>query len=146
MASPTPIPYAPTPELPPLLDELWAILRTRRGRARAVSAQKLAHWTSFPERQVRRALKELIEQHHRPIASTPQAPAGFFVPESRAEVEAVCASLRGRALSILRRMACLRQIAMPQLLEQLQLEFTAENAEPAENPIGSERPKEDLEA
>jgi len=110
----------------PMEEDLWAILRTRRGRARAVSAAKLAHWTGLTERQVRAVLKAMIETHHLPIASTPQHPAGFFIPTTEAEVEEACRSLRGRALSILRRMACLRRISLPQLWQQLALEFERE--------------------
>lgn len=112
--------------LSPVEQDLWAILRTRRGRARAVSAAKLAHWTGLPERQVRKLLKEMIESHHLPIASAPTPPAGFFVPTTELEVDEVCRSLRGRALSILRRMACLRRISLPELCEQLALDLERE--------------------
>jgi hypothetical protein len=119
-------------ELSPVAQDLWAILRTRQGRARAVSAAKLAHWTGLPERQVRAVLKDMIEAHQLPIASTPQRPAGYFLTTSEEEIEAVCRSLRGRALSILRRMACLRRTSLPALMQQLALDFSGEESAPRE--------------
>lgn len=114
------------PERACMTDEerlLWDVVSGHRGRARAVSAADLAHATGLPDRAVRATIKTLIEQFGCPIASTPQAPAGYFIPETLEEIRETLDSLKGRALSILHRMARLRGEALPDLVGQLALEL-----------------------
>jgi hypothetical protein len=68
-------------------------------------------------------VKGLIEQHGAPIASTPHPPAGYYLPETLAEIRETLESLKGRALSILTRMARLRRMTLPELVGQLQMEI-----------------------
>lgn len=102
---------------------VWDLVSGHRGRARAVSASDLAHATGLTDRAVRAIIKTLIEQFGCPIASTPQAPAGYFLPETLEEIRETLDSLKGRALSILHRMARLRGEALPDLVGQLALEL-----------------------
>lgn len=102
----------------------WTTLMGHQGRAAALGAAALANELGIHERIARKVVKDLIEVHGCPIASSPHPPAGYFVPESLDEIRETLESLKGRALSVLTRMARLRRVALPELLGQLQMEIT----------------------
>lgn len=103
---------------------VWTLIAAHHGRAHAIGAAALARQSGLSDRVVRRVIKTLIEQHAAPIASTPNPPAGYYIPETLEEVLATTESLKSRALSILTRMARLRRVALPDVLHQLSLELT----------------------
>lgn len=103
--------------------QIWMHIVARQGRAAAISAAELAARTGLSDRAVRKMIKALIEQHNAPIASSPHAPAGYYIPESLSEIIEATDSLKGRALSILTRLARLRRVALPEVLGQLQMEI-----------------------
>ncbi len=105
---------------------IWALIVDRHGRAAAISAAELAARTGLPDRAVRKIVKALIEVHGAPIASSPNPPAGYYIPESLSEIIEVTDSLKGRALSILVRLARLRRVALPEVLHQLTIELARE--------------------
>lgn len=111
---------------------VWDLVSAHRGRAHAISAAELARLTGLSDRAVRATIKVLIEQFGCPIASTPQAPAGYFIPETVEEIAETLDSLKGRALSILHRMARLRGATVPELLHQLSLELAPRSKETAD--------------
>lgn len=106
--------------------QVWTVLEHCVGRTAAMSASDLAARTGLSERVARRIVKVLIEQYGCPILSSPHPPAGYYVPETLLEVHDTLVSLKGRALSILTRMARLRKIALPELVGQLQMELSRE--------------------
>ncbi|MBI2882868.1 MAG: HTH domain-containing protein [Candidatus Methylomirabilis oxyfera] len=106
----------------------YAILVRHQGRGQAIGAGELARAIGVTERVARQVVKTLIEQHSAPIASSPHPPAGYYLPETLEEIRDTLESLKGRALSILTRMARLRRVALPELLGQLQMEIERDDA------------------
>lgn len=82
---------------------VWGILRGQRGRARAVKQADLARACGVSVRVLQRILKELAEDHDKPIVSTCRAPQGVFVPITEEEKEEYLGQLRARVSSLLRR-------------------------------------------
>jgi len=109
-------------ELSEVQAEVWREIAQRHGRRSAVSVVHPCAMTGLPDRAVRKIVKALIEVHGAPIASSPHAPAGYYIPETLEEIRETLESLKGRALSVLTRMARLRRVALPELLGQLALE------------------------
>lgn len=100
---------------------IWSLISRCHGRAEAMSVSLLTVRTGLSDRMMRRVVKALIEVHGCPIASSPQPPAGYFVPEALPEILASLESLRGRALSILTRMSRLRRTTLRATVDQLLL-------------------------
>lgn len=101
---------------------IWRLISSgAHGRSHAMSVRDLRAATGLSDRAVRRIVKALIEQHHCPIASSPQPPAGYFVPEALLEIVETLDSLKGRALSILTRMSRLRRTTLRATVDQLLL-------------------------
>jgi biotin operon repressor len=117
-----------SPGLSPDDTRVWTLIADRHGRAAAISAADLARETGLNDRAVRKIVKALIEQHGAPIASSPHPPAGYYLPETLDEIRETLDSLKGRALSILTRMARLRRMTLPEMVGQLQLEMERDDA------------------
>jgi hypothetical protein len=106
------------------------VLTRHRGRAQAIRARDLAAEAGVAGETARRAspreIQEIVHrlrcEHGFPIASTAARPAGYYLPESAAEVEAFVREQRRKALGTLAAIAAVRRIALPELLGQLALE------------------------
>ncbi len=91
---------------------LRGILARHEGRAMAITAACLSESTGHPDRAVRLAIEELIDDGF-PVVSTTDPPAGYFVPVSIDEARQYTQSLRSRAVMIfLRRRKVIRNTAM----------------------------------
>ena len=124
MTSPqTEILFAP---LEPAEHAVWNALRPHTGRARAIRKDDLARATGLRERDMRHALKKLIEKHGKRIGSTPTYPPGYFIIETDDEAWECCERYHRQALSILVREMRLRRIARRDLLGQLEIELAKE--------------------
>jgi hypothetical protein len=66
----------------------------------------------WPDREVREGLEELIDQRRVPVVTLPTNP-GVFVAVTPAELELAIASIRGRAMALLRRQRGLRLCREP---------------------------------
>lgn len=109
------------------------VLKKHRGRESAIKVPELTKRANYNiadvdipfmnETQIRQIVRHLIIRHGILIGSATKNPPGYFIPANAKEVEMVCKSLRHRALSILYRECRIRQIGLPELLGQLQLEI-----------------------
>ena len=70
-----------------------------QGRVRAITADNLAKKVGVPERAVRRCITSLRLQGEL-IASSVEVPAGYYVPETRAEARVCSAHLWSRVREI----------------------------------------------
>jgi hypothetical protein len=102
---------------------ILVLLSHRKGRLMALRAKTIAEMLSteadgpVSEREVREAIKALIEQHHHPIASTVEKPYGFFVPATPEEVEAYAAQLKGRIISTATRLRAFEQSTADKVID-----------------------------
>ena len=68
----------------------------RFGRDNATRSGVIADFLNIPERRVRLIIRELIKSYA--IASTTEAPAGYFIAVTREEVNQYAQSLRNRLI------------------------------------------------
>ncbi|MCK5236303.1 MAG: hypothetical protein KAR06_04880 [Deltaproteobacteria bacterium] len=92
----------------------------RKGRENAIRSKVIADYVRIPERQVRLAIRELIKTY--PIASTTEAPAGYFIAITQEEVKQYALSLKNRLIEdALRRRDFLRSAQTKVEPRQLEL-------------------------
>jgi len=96
-----------------------------KGKQNSVSRMELSLLTGLDDRTIRQAIKDLIEEHGQPIGSN--YAGGYYMIADREELKKTYETLRGHALSILKRAAKLRKISLPELLGQLTLEEVSEH-------------------
>ena len=72
---------------------------------------------------VRDTIRHLIMEHNILIASAVAPPAGFYLPETKEEVEVATRSLRHRGIMILIRAAKLQKLTLEEIFHQGRLEF-----------------------
>lgn len=80
-----------------LKSELRRILERHEGRHMAIPSRVLAAITQQHERAVRLAIRELIAEGL-PVASSTEAPAGYFLVATRAEADQYAESIKGRLI------------------------------------------------
>jgi hypothetical protein len=73
-------------------------------------------------RELQHVVHRLRVEHGAPIASAAGKPAGYYLVDTAAELEACYREHRAKALSTLQAMAALRRIHLGELLGQLALE------------------------
>lgn len=91
---------------------------------KGISAVRLAGEVGVSEWEIRKAVSELRDEGC-PICADPKH--GYFYPVSKEEIEETCEYLHKRSLHGLRLDSQMRQIPLPALMGQLQLEFTEED-------------------
>lgn len=77
--------------------QLRGILLRHEGRARAIKANELARIVQCDERRVRLFIRELITEGL-PVASSTEAPAGYFLVNNWQEVNQYADSIKGRLI------------------------------------------------
>jgi len=106
-----------------------------QGRENALSAPDLGGWVFMHENeeQGKRDLRELVNHlictHHISVQSMPGQGGGYWLPENKAEVEAVYQSRRKRAFTGLVKMSQGKKSAYVDIVQQITLGFD----EPAGN-------------
>lgn len=80
-----------------LKDKLKRILANHEGRYRAITSRGLSSLTGSDDRQIRLAIRELRADGF-PVLSSSAAPAGFYLPLNRSELEEFLASMRARLI------------------------------------------------
>jgi malonyl CoA-acyl carrier protein transacylase len=108
-------------ELNGVESRVLAVLRSHTGRRAAIRAKAMAAMLGITEREVRDVVKTLIEEHHVPIASSVEAPYGFFMPATPEEVEAYANSLKSRIRSIATRLHAFEASTADKIIKQLDL-------------------------
>lgn len=95
-----------------------AQLQWHIGHHYGISAKALAQKLDITDRRLRRFISELREEGVA-ICGTPET--GYYIAETREELEQCCAFLRSRAMHSLVIEAKLRQIPLADLVGQLKL-------------------------
>ena len=108
--------------LTPDEEAVWEVIGVRL-KGRAIKAKQLEEILGLPERQIRRIIKCLIENHGKPIASSTGSPAGYWEITDPAERQEVYEAWRRRGISILARAARLKGITLEEELAAVQLEL-----------------------
>ncbi|HBE44256.1 MAG TPA: hypothetical protein DDW17_02075 [Deltaproteobacteria bacterium] len=93
------------------------------GRSNAISVRQIAESTGYDDVQIRNTIRHLILDHNILIGSAVSNPPGFYIPETKEEVEQATKSLRHRGISILVRAAKLQKLTLEEIFNQGRLEF-----------------------
>jgi biotin operon repressor len=109
-------------DLDPHEARVLSVLRSHRGRARAIRVDDLGRLIGTSGREVQEIVHRLRIEHGVAIASAAGKPAGYYLVETTAELEQCYHEHRSKALSTLAAMAALRRVALPELLGQLAIE------------------------
>ena len=103
---------------------VWDTLSTsHRGRSEAITQASLSVAVGMPARRMRKVMKSLIQVHGLPVGSSPHQPAGYYTITNQAEAAEATARYYRQALSLLYRMRRLRDIALRELIDQLELDL-----------------------
>lgn len=119
---------------PPVTDAeatILGIIECRRGRAAAIQAKEIAAQARLPERTVREHIKCLVEKHAILIGSATGDPAGYYIPETPEEIEAVLAQLYHRIASLAVRIARIKRISVEEVFGQLRLSESSDQSKGA---------------
>ncbi len=103
------------------------VLHAHLGRERAISASNLSELLGLPERRTRELVASLINEHGVPVGSSTEKPPGYYIIVDPKELDAVCASLKSRALKILLRLSRLQKASLEKVLGQLSLEHAKQS-------------------
>lgn len=114
---------------------VWDVLQEHVGKANAITNRRLAEATQLDERLVRWCLKNLTEEHGKPIGSL--SGRGVFVIGDKQERQEVLAFYRGHSLSLLRRMAILQRSTVRYVVDQLALDLERGEATTIEESNGA---------
>jgi hypothetical protein len=121
-------------QLNPLEGTILRILEIHKGRENALPRRELVEFVNkgcplFPvnEREIRRVIKHLVEQHATWIGSGAK---GYFMIQTDQELLAACKYYHGYALSLLHVEAKLRKMSLAALLGQISIEFAPWGTEP----------------
>lgn len=94
------------------------ILSRHIGRGNGISMRELEKQAGINERQVRKLISALRRDGNA-IAAHPKT--GYFIAETPEEMDMACSFLRSRSMHSLVDEACMRKIALPDLIGQLHL-------------------------
>ncbi|MCS6290380.1 MAG: hypothetical protein H8K10_15600 [Nitrospira sp.] len=103
--------------------KVMTLLTERQGRQAAIGKSELAKITGMPEREVRRVIKHLIEEHGEPIGSTSGEPHGYYLICTADEQAHAENELRHRIIELARRLGCLKRNQPAEVLGQIVLEL-----------------------
>ena len=90
------------------------------GKAKGVTAETLAGWLHVSTRGVRKMITEL-RRMELPVCGHPST--GYFIAETKEELEETCAFLRRRAMHSLTLEAALRKMSLQFLVGQLEFDL-----------------------
>lgn len=98
--------------------DLLNALSHHHGQKNGIAADSLAKQLQVPPRQLRNLISAAREQG---IAICGKPASGYFMPETPQELMETCRFLEARALGSLRKLAVMRNVALPVLMGQLLL-------------------------
>jgi hypothetical protein len=114
----------PTPADKPKLDALDILvlhhLQNRLGKHMGIGVVELSRLTNIPDRKLRDCVTHLRLAGFA-VLSTPET--GYYIAKTASEVRECCAFLERRAMGTLVLIARLRNLTMPELLGQMQLDL-----------------------
>jgi biotin operon repressor len=113
-------------KLQPKHSDLLELLRPHKGRALARPISAIAERLGMSEREVKGAVKSLVEDFGLPIGASRQEPYGYFLIVSADDLEFTLRPLANEVISIARRMRKLGGSALvKEMLGQLRVEMEA---------------------
>jgi hypothetical protein len=114
-------------EMTDLEKDLVELIGARRGAGNAIPRADLcAILDNIGERKIRQAIKHLVVEHGIPIAS---GMTGYYTPVTADEVWRACEYYHSYAMSCLTVESRLKRCSLPEILEQLKIDFATENTE-----------------
>lgn len=116
---------AAEPALSPDERAVLDVLTRHRGRAAAVGLELVAGMAGLSVRNVQDIVAHLIERHGFPIGSAVKKPMGYFVIETQDELAESLSQLVHRLTALARRIAALKRVTTPIVLQQLAIEMEA---------------------
>ena len=103
------------------------IIERHRGKETPVAREQLALLVGVTTREVERIVKHLVERHGCPIGSVCGSRVhGYYVITDAEDLARTAENLRARAMSLLKRLARLRQTTELDVLGQLRLDLETE--------------------
>ena len=115
-----------TPILTQAHIDVWHEIEPRRGKENAVPVAEIVRRVPFADRHVRALVKELLEEHRKPIGS---CKSGFYVIETAEESRECRHTWLSWGLSAVKRACALKNNArLRRILGQLELEIAEEEA------------------
>lgn len=112
------------PESTPLENRIFHVLQDHRGKDTAISMDALANLCTVSTREIQEAVHHMIVAYRVPIGSTSSAARpGYYLVIDREEADQVYRSLKGRALSILKRASVIRGISNADLVREIATEI-----------------------
>lgn len=113
-------------QLSPKHRDLLQLLRPHKGRAQARPISAIAERLGMSERDVKAAVKSLVEDFGLPIGASRQEPHGYFFIVSADDLEFALRPLANEVISIARRMRKLGGSAIvKEMLGQIRVEIEA---------------------
>ena len=101
-------------------DAVLRLLDAHRGRSAAITGEAMAQDLSMSYDRIRAVVAHLVNRHDILIAS---CSAGYYIPVTPGEIDAVVQSLQHRAIAILIRAAKLRNVSLEVIFGQLKMEL-----------------------
>ena len=106
---------------------VWSVLKEHIGKDKAIKRETLVGRAGLRDRQLRRVIASLVDQHKKPIGSIyNNSGGGYFIIANSEESEAVCQPLHSHALAILLRESVLKKLSVKELLKKYQAELSFE--------------------
>jgi hypothetical protein len=98
------------------------ILYEHKGRNKPITVGKIVVLTGISEREVRQIVKNLLEIHHYPIASSVNPPYGYYLITDPEEAEQCLGQYYARAKEVLKRANILNEVVR----EKFKIEYQQE--------------------
>jgi len=103
------------------------ILYGHKGRNKPITVGKLVVLTGISEREVRQIVKNLLEIHHYPVASSVNPPYGYYLITDPEEAKQCLGQYYSRAKEVLKRANILNEVVREKFKVEYQQElFTRE--------------------
>jgi len=116
-----------TLELTDLEKDLVELIGARRGAGNAIPRAELCAILDYiGERKIRQAIKHLVIEHGIPIAS---GMTGYYTPVTADEVVQACEYYHSYAMACLTVESRLKRCSLPEILEQLKIDFATDPVE-----------------
>jgi hypothetical protein len=114
--------------------KILKILYEHKGRSKPITVGKLVVLTGISEREVRQIVKNLLEIHHYPIASSVNPPYGYYLITDPKEAEQCLGQYYARAKEVLKRANILNEVVKEKFKIEYQQElFTKEELDEFKN-------------
>ena len=110
------------PEMTPEETAVWAVLSMCRGKALAILGPEIEALTGIGYKRVQKIINDLRCHHAKLIGS---GTCGYYLPQTREEMDAVEHYIRDRAIVALNTYRALKKISVEEILHQLRMELRA---------------------